>query len=206
MSYESLRVLLSSTILLGFALHFTGTEGVQIPDTPAGRQFSAWLSAINSGDRDTLQAFMDKSMPGRPVEQGLAIRSRSGGYDAKKVDESSDTRIAVLVQERGPTKQFARVTVNVAKETPDRIAGILIQPAQPPPELAPAKLTASEVEAARAGAAFRQFSAWLEAFNSGDRDRISQFLTANFPSRNLDAEMRFRGQTTGFEFRALEQA
>src|SRR5262245_62447221 len=106
MSRASLLVFLCGTFLFGLISLVAGAEGVQIPDTPAGRQFSAWLSAINSGDRDTLQAFMDKSMPGRPVEQGLAIRSRSGGYDAKKVDESSDTRIGVVVQERGATTTF----------------------------------------------------------------------------------------------------
>src|SRR5262245_21628576 len=153
-----------------------------------------------------MQEFVDKSMPGAPVEQGLAIRERTGGYNLKKVEESSDLRIVALVQERGPARQFARITLSVQTQTPDRIAGIRLQPAQPPAELAPPKLTASEMEAARAGAPFRQFSAWLEVFNSGDRGRISQFLAASFPSRNLEAEMRFRAQTTGFEFRIIEQA
>src|SRR5262245_59095872 len=165
MSYESLRVLLSGGILLVFALHFSGAEPVQVPQTPAGRQVTAWLEAVNSGDRAKMQEFVDKSMPGRGVEPTMAIYSRSGGYDVQKVVESSDTRIVLLLQERGATKQFARVIVSVSAEAPEKIAGILIQPAQPPPELAPPKLTKSEVEAARAAAPFRQFSAWLEAFN-----------------------------------------
>jgi D-alanyl-D-alanine carboxypeptidase len=206
MPYETLRVFLSGGILFGFALHFAAAEAVQVPDTPAGRQLTAWLAAINSGDRASMQEFMDKSMPGRPIEPGMAIHSRSGGYDVKKVEESDDTRIVALLQERGAAKQFARVTVIVAAMAPDRIAGIRIQPAQPPADLAPPKLTASEVEAARTGAPFRQFSAWLEAFNSGDREQISQFLAANYPSRNLEEEMKFRAQAAGFEFRALEQA
>ena len=68
------------------------------------------------------------------------------------------------------------------------------------------KLTAAEEQAARATAPFRQFSAWLEVFNTGDRARISQFLTANYPTRNVDGEMSFRAQTGGFEVRAVEQA
>ncbi|MBV8847242.1 MAG: beta-lactamase family protein, partial [Bryobacterales bacterium] len=87
-----------------------------------------------------------------------------------------------------------------------QIAGIRVQQTQPPPELAPPKLTAAETEAARKGAPFRQFSAWLEVFNSGDRSRISDFLKANFPSANLDGQMNFRERTGGFEVRALEQA
>jgi CubicO group peptidase (beta-lactamase class C family) len=81
-----------------------------------------------------------------------------------------------------------------------------IQPTQPPPEQAPPKMTATEAEAARAGAPFRQFSAWLEAFNTGDRTRIRQFLETNFPSANVDAQMNFREGTGGLELRALEQA
>jgi CubicO group peptidase (beta-lactamase class C family) len=206
MSHERLRVLLSGAILFGFALQSDGAEVVQSPSTPAGRQFAAWLEAINSGDRATIQAFMKKSMPGHPVDSGLRIHSRSGGFDMKRVETSNDTRLVVLVQERGPAKQFARITVSVTAEAPDRIAGLLIQPVQPPAEFAPPKLTAAEAEAARVSAPFRQFSAWLEVFNSGDRERISEFLKTHFPSRNLDAEMRFRAQAGGFDFRVLEQA
>jgi hypothetical protein len=81
-----------------------------------------------------------------------------------------------------------------------------IQPPQPPPEQAPPKMTATEAEAARAGAPFRQFSAWLEAFNAGDPTRIRQFLQTNFPSANVDVQMNFRERTGGLELRALEQA
>src|SRR5262249_43768245 len=79
-------------------------------------------------------------------------------------------------------------------------------PAQPPADLAPPKMTESEIAAARNGAPFRQFSAWLEAFNSGDRGRMQQFLQTNAPSLNLDAQMNFRQRTGGFELRAIEQA
>jgi D-alanyl-D-alanine carboxypeptidase len=197
--------------LLSFTILFAGLVCAQVPDTPAGRRLSAWLDAVNNGSRDAMQQFVEKSMAvGRPVEQnvaqGMAIRNQSGGFDVKKVEESSDARIVVLLQERGPARQFSRLTVSVTAAAPDRIAGILIQPAQPPPELAPPKMTSGEAEAARAGVPFRQFSAWLEAFNSGDRDRIGKFLETNFPSMAVDAQMNFRERTGGFELRALEQA
>jgi D-alanyl-D-alanine carboxypeptidase len=59
----------------------------------------------------------------------------------------------------------------------------------------------------RAQPSARQLTAWLEVFNSGDRQRYEQFLTANFPERlaMLDGDMDFRGFTGGFELRKIEQ-
>jgi D-alanyl-D-alanine carboxypeptidase len=76
----------------------------------------------------------------------------------------------------------------------------------PPTDASPRRLTATEVEAAHAGAPFRQFSAWLEAFNSGDRSRLGAFLEQQWPSARLDPEMNMREQSGGFELRALEAA
>jgi CubicO group peptidase (beta-lactamase class C family) len=61
---------------------------------------------------------------------------------------------------------------------------------------------------ARRQLSFRLFSAWLDAFNSGDRERYAKFLADHFPSRaaSLDQEMAFREQTGGFDLRKLEQA
>src|SRR5882672_2171008 len=189
-----------------FVLLLAGTAAAQIPDTPPGRQLSAWLDAFNSGDRATLQAFFDKSIPGRTPDAGLALRAQTGGFDFRKVEESGDARIVALLQERGPAKAFTRVTLSIAADAPDRITGIGLQPAQPPPELAPAPLTPAQVEAARAAPPFRQFSAWLDAFNSGDRDRLAQYLAANYPSMNVDAQLNFRERSGGFELRKIEQA
>jgi CubicO group peptidase (beta-lactamase class C family) len=189
-----------------FVVLFGGPVYAQIPDTPAGRQFSGWLKAFNSGDRATMQQFIENNMPWGRVEQDLATRNRTGGFDVKKVEESSEIRIVALAQERGSGQQFVRITMNVAAAEPYQIAGIGIRPTQPPPELAPPKMTESEAAAARKGAPFRQFSAWLEAFNTGDRTRIGPFLETNYPSMKLDAQMNFRERTGGFELRALERA
>jgi D-alanyl-D-alanine carboxypeptidase len=194
------------TLLLTSAVLFAGSVCAQIPDTPAGRQFSAWLTAFNSGDRATMQQFFDKSMTFGRLDQDMGIRDRTGGFDVKKVEESSDTRIVVLAQERGSGKQFTRIVMTVAAAEPYPVAGLHFGAAQPPPELAPTKMTAEEAAKARTGVPFHQFSAWLEVFNSGDRTRIGRFLETNFPSIKLDAEMNFRERTGGFELRSLEQA
>ena len=197
---------LRALAVIGLALVLANGAYAQLPDTPAARVVTAWLESMNSNERATLQQFMDKYMPGRPIEQGLAIRAQSGGYDVRKVEESSATRIVVLLQERGPARQFARLSLNVAPDAPETIVGIGIQPTQPPAELAPPKLTAAEAEAARGGAPFGQLTAWLDAFNSGDRARLQEYIGANYPSANIDQQTAFFSQTGGFEFRALEQA
>src|SRR5215831_5142428 len=118
---------------------------VPLPDTPAARLYSAWRQAQDSGDRATIQQFIEKSMSWGRADQELAIGKQSGGYDVKKVETSTDTNLVVLAQERGTGKQFVRITLNA---TPDgaQIAGIRVQPVQPPPELAPPKMTAAEIE------------------------------------------------------------
>ena len=98
----------TTTFFLILVSLFAGPAAAQFPDTPPGRQLSGWLDAFNSGDRATLQAFLDKSIPGRPADQGLAMRAQTGGFDFKKVEESSDTRVIALLQERGPAKGFVR--------------------------------------------------------------------------------------------------
>ena len=197
---RKLIFLLTVTVLLA------ASAVAQIPDTPAGHQFAAWQKASDSGDRATIQQFIDTQMPFGRVDQELAMHNQSGGYDIKKVEESSDTRLVVLAQERGPAKRFFRITFLVEAAEPHKVAGIRLGAAQPPPELAPPKMTAAEAEVARKGAPFLQFSAWLEAFNSGDRAKLSQFREANFPTMNLDAQMNLRQRCGGFDVRSLEQA
>src|SRR5215471_10824036 len=195
-----------AALFLMFVFVFAGVLGAQIPNTPVGRQFLAWQKAQDSGDRAVIQEFINKSMSFGRVDQELAIHNQSGGYEVKRVLESDDTHLVVLAQERGATRQFVRITFNVASSEPYAVAGIGIQNTEPPPDLAPPKMTESEAAAARKGAPFLQFSAWLDVFNSGDRARMQQFLADNAPSLNLDGQMNFRERTGGFELRGLEQA
>jgi D-alanyl-D-alanine carboxypeptidase len=191
---------------IALAIFFAATVCGQIPETHPGHLLSAWLEVGNSGDRDKIQQFVDQHMTWAKVDQFVNIWKQSGGYDIKKVLESSETRLVILAQERGEAKGFVKLNVNVAAGVPEKIAGLLIQPTEPPPELAPPKMTETEAAAARNGAPFHQFSAWLDAFNSADRDRIAKFLEANYPSMKTDSQMGFRGQTGGFELRALERS
>ena len=52
-------------------------------------------------------------------------------------------------------------------------------------------------------AAGHTLKAWLEAFNSGDRDTEAQYIKTYEPTKSLDEEMRFRGMTGGFDLKEI---
>jgi D-alanyl-D-alanine carboxypeptidase len=56
--------------------------------------------------------------------------------------------------------------------------------------------------------AAHQFSAWLDAFNSGDRSRLLAFLEKDYAARttDIDQEVSFRSMTGGFEFKKVEKS
>ncbi len=185
--------------------HFT------FPDTPAAKQLQAWLAAFDSGDRATIQAFVAKSMPEGTgpgfVERTVQMRDQLGGLDFQKIEESTDLRFVAIAQTRLGGERI-RLTVEVDSAEPHRITSIFLQPASPPGNTPPPPdMTEAEVQTARTQPSFHQFSAWLGAFNSGDKNQYREFLENNFPTRvsSLDRDMELREGTGGFEFRKLEQ-
>jgi len=60
----------------------------------------------------------------------------------------------------------------------------------------------------QAAPAERQFRAWLDAFNSGDRVRLQAFDEKNYPEevKEVDGLMRFRKMTGGFDVKRVEEA
>jgi D-alanyl-D-alanine carboxypeptidase len=53
-----------------------------------------------------------------------------------------------------------------------------------------------------------QVAAWLHAFNSGDREKLHDFLQKNLPDRaaHMDQVMGFRAMTGGFDLEKLEES
>jgi len=178
----------------------------QIPTTHAGRLLAVWLDAMNSGDRAKTKAFLDTSLPAYPLDQMMAISKRTGGYDLRRVTSSTERQLSALLQERGPARQFVALTLELVADTSDRLALIQLRPTEPPPELATPAMTPTELDAARHGAPFNAFSAYIDAFNSGDRARLQQFSDARYPSMNVNAQVAFAHGTGGFELRAIERA
>ncbi len=101
---------------------------VKVPDTPAGRQFAAWLALFNRGDRDAYKEFIDKNYPSDPlpVDREMALREMTGGFDVKQVEPSTaDTQAELLLQGRN-SDQFARISVVVEPAEPHRIVDLEI--------------------------------------------------------------------------------
>ena len=121
----------------------------QIPDTPAARECAAWLESFNRGDRETYKAFLDKNYPSgvQRLDRDLEFRQMTGGFDFKKVEESTPTKLVALVQERG-SDQFGRLTLEVEAREPHRITSLELRAIPRPTDFALPRLSQSELIAA----------------------------------------------------------
>ena len=139
-------------IILTTAVVHPNLSRAQIPDTPAGRQLSAWLAAFNRGDRDSLRAFYERHYPAGTsrVDQMMNFRERTGGFQFVKTTESTPTRVVAYVQERA-SDQFAEMTLDVDSTTAHNITGIRANAIERPAGYAVKRLDEAElVRAARA--------------------------------------------------------
>lgn len=148
---------LSKSFLFSLLLLFAGVLSVaqtqsRLPDTPAGRQCAAWLENFNRGDREAFRAFLEKNYPSavERLDRSMDFRQRTGGFDFRKLEGSTPTKVVVLVQEHD-SDQFARMTVEVEEAEPHRITTVeLLAIPRPPedPEFALPHLSQSELVAA----------------------------------------------------------
>ncbi|HEY2462299.1 MAG TPA: serine hydrolase domain-containing protein [Candidatus Acidoferrum sp.] len=123
----------------------------ELPKTPAGEQFSAWLRAFNSGERTRIEEVrkLFKNPPGPNVDGDMAFRRMTGGFDLRKIDESSATRMSGLVQERA-SDQFARFEVTVDDSAPHLITDWKLDAIPTPAEFAVGRMSEPlAVEAAK---------------------------------------------------------
>ena len=125
--------LVSLLLLLASALSVAQTQS-QLPDTPAGRQCAAWLENFNRGDRDAFRAFLEKNYPSavERLERSMDFRQRTGGFDFRKLEDSTPTKVVVVVQEHD-SDQFARMTVEVEEVEPHHITSVGLQAIPRPP-------------------------------------------------------------------------
>jgi hypothetical protein len=72
----------------------------QIPDTPAGHTFSAWLQAFNSGDQAQLDAYYKKYDPSKSASDIMPFRKQTGGFELLQILKSEPLHLEVLIKER----------------------------------------------------------------------------------------------------------
>ncbi|HEU0252626.1 MAG TPA: serine hydrolase domain-containing protein, partial [Pyrinomonadaceae bacterium] len=118
----------------------------QFPDTPAGNQAEAWLEVFNAGDAEKHKEFLRKNAPTRldRADREMGLREMSGGFDVKKVEESTPTKLVALVQERS-SDQFVRFTIEVDATEQHQITRLMLQGIARPNEFALPHLSESEL-------------------------------------------------------------
>jgi D-alanyl-D-alanine carboxypeptidase len=128
---------------------------VQLPDTPAAHQLSAWLAAFNSGDRATLLAFLQKSFPARAgeIDGEMGFHEQTGGFEFRKADECAATKCSAILQERD-SDQFARIVVDVDPAEPHVIKGMELRAIPRPADFPITRMTEAE--------ALKAFRAYLD--------------------------------------------
>jgi D-alanyl-D-alanine carboxypeptidase len=138
----------------------------RIPDTPAGRQFFAWLDAFDSGDRAKLQQFLKDNYPARAgdkdIDMEMQFRGETGGFEFKDFDrsESTTTKFVGIVKERS-SDQFARFVMEVDRNDERRITSLSLNIIP-----RPAKFALPRMSERDALAAFREK---LQQESSADR-------------------------------------
>ncbi|HEU4509094.1 MAG TPA: serine hydrolase domain-containing protein [Pyrinomonadaceae bacterium] len=138
-----------NTIVLFFALLFivpACNAQTSFPDTPAANQAKGWLEAFNSADSATYKEFLTKNFPARLPNANMDARFRetTGGFELKKVEESTPAKFVALVQER-LSDQFARFTVEVEPSGQHQITKLGLNAIAPPPDFAIARLNSDQL-------------------------------------------------------------
>lgn len=144
-----ITAMLAALVLVFGAVAAQAQTPPVIPDTPAGRRLSGWLQAFDSGDREALKRFYEQYEPQRlpNLDDEMSFRAMTGGFDLRKVESSTPTKITVLVQEH-LSDQFARLTCQVQSAPPYRIANGTIQAVDRPAEFALPHLSQPQLIAA----------------------------------------------------------
>ncbi len=123
----------------------------QIPDTPAAHQCAAWLESFNLGNREAFKNFLEKNYPSgvERLDRDMQFRQMTGGFDFRKVEESTPTKLVALVQERR-SDQFGRLTLEVEAGDLHRITGLELRAIPRPADFALPQLSQTElISAAR---------------------------------------------------------
>ncbi|MGH9331190.1 MAG: serine hydrolase domain-containing protein, partial [Vicinamibacterales bacterium] len=142
------RLMTARCAILALLLATSVPAQPAVPDTPAGKVFSAWLGAFNSADRERIRSFNEtyrREAP--PVEQALTFREQTGGFDLVRVEKSEATTLVALLKERaGDT--VARLELSLDSETPPKVSRMGLSAIPRPADLAIPRMAEAEALAA----------------------------------------------------------
>jgi CubicO group peptidase (beta-lactamase class C family) len=132
----------------------TSPENILPNETPVGRQFSAWLKALNSGDLKTLQQFITESFEPPPngtlpveriANRQFGLYKNTGGFIARKVANSSPEKITVFLEAK-QTGFWMTIGMSTKPTPPNKILGMGFRNSEVPSELLPKeKLTENKI-------------------------------------------------------------
>lgn len=87
-------------VTLALLLAATGAAAQSsLPDTPAGRTASAWLTAFDSGDRAQIDSYVKTIDPRESVDGMMGFRTQTGGFDLVSVESSEPLHLRFRVKE-----------------------------------------------------------------------------------------------------------
>jgi D-alanyl-D-alanine carboxypeptidase len=195
---RSISLFLVATFFLGFSLAGATAE---LPLTPAGKVLAGYLEALNSGNKEKLEAFVKAHRPDRPnaVDIMLDLRWNIGGLDLYSTESSQPLNIQAVVHEREGKGNYNRMSVTVSDGDPAVITRITLEVIRPPTGVPVAErltelaaVTAWEAEIDKAASAGKFSGVWLWAKNgkvitSGTRGKADR---ENGIDNTLDTRFR----------------
>jgi CubicO group peptidase (beta-lactamase class C family) len=136
--------MLRSFVLLAFFVCTSAFAQAPVPDTPAGKVFSAMLAAFNSGDPQQIAAF-NKTYQQTvvPVKASLGLRERTGGFTLLRVEKSEPYLLEALMREND-SDSAARMKLEISAEQPYAVKSIQFSPVSMPADLRPARIGEAE--------------------------------------------------------------
>ena len=152
-------IIIIAVCLLSLAVRAVAQKAPpEIPDTPAGQVLALLLKAFNSGDEDQWKSFIrDHWVPsdeeGRFEERLGFFKMVYGdmrGIELRRIEESTDESISVLLKGSNPKGPFEWVTafIDVDTNKPYKLAGVGMRPADAPQYDVPdKKMTDDEIVA-----------------------------------------------------------
>lgn len=148
-----------------------------LPDTPAGRSFGKFLTALNSGDLATMQRFHRETQGDEEnAQQDLEMFQRTGGLKLHSLTHSAEHELTALVQSKQGDR-WLNFSINVTPQAPHAITDIRIQPAAAPtassssasPAPARSAPEAAPKNPVNEAAALKEIETWLEEQSAADQ-------------------------------------